>query len=68
MYNVTLYYYLVEMVIYSKFAYVDNSILTRLVLAKDKNEAYDKANRYLKEVYCSDPEGKFDIHVNETIL
>lgn len=62
-----LYYYLVEVnILYSD--YRDNHSITRLVVARDKNEAYDKVRVYLREVYCSDSGAKFEILVKDTIL
>lgn len=43
--------------------------LTRLVIAKDKNEAWQKTDEYMRQVYFScSSDAKYKIHVTDTII
>lgn len=42
--------------------------LTRIVMAKDKNEAHDKTKKYLEEVWFGHKEEKYTINVRDTIF
>jgi hypothetical protein len=61
-------YYLMDITIYPELSPNYHSVIQRLVKAKNKNEAYDKTTKYLKEIYISNPNDKFKIDLNDTIV
>lgn len=62
-------YYITDITIFRRF--LENEHLLRVIIAKDKNDAYSKVKSYLDEIYISDSisnEGvKYDIEIHDTI-
>jgi hypothetical protein len=56
-------YYLADIIILRN----PEECLTRIVKAKDKNSAYTKIDKYMREVWLLEPSIKYKVNVHDTI-